>query len=157
MIRYKHTNLIAKDWKKLSVFYQSVFKCKPVPPERDLSGKWLDRITHIQASHITGIHLRLPGFGDNGPTLEIFQYDSMPEHPNVRPNTPGFSHIAFEVEDVKAVAEAVFAYGGTRIGDLVIREIPDVGQVTVQYVADPEGNIIEIQKTEPMKRELERP
>jgi catechol 2,3-dioxygenase-like lactoylglutathione lyase family enzyme len=109
----------------------------------------LDRITDIPASHITGTHLRLPGFGDNGPTLEIFQYDSMPEHPNVRPNTPGFSHIAFEVEDVKAFAEAVFAHGGTRIGGLVIREIPDVGQLTVQYVADPEGNILEIQKIEP--------
>ena len=53
------------------------------------------------------------------------------------------------MEDVKAVAEAVFAYGGTRIGDLVIREVPDVGQLAVQYVADPEGNIIELQKIKP--------
>ena len=90
MIKYKHTNLIAKDWKQLSNFYQSVFKCKPIPPERDLSGNWLDRITDIQAAHITGIHLRLPGFGDDGPTLEIFQYDSMPEHPNVDRTHPDF-------------------------------------------------------------------
>ena len=152
MIKYKHTNLTAKDWRLLSDFYQKVFHCRTVPPERDLSGDWLDQVTNIQESHIQGVHLRLPGFGDNGPTLEIFQYDSMPEHPNVNPNTPGFSHIAFEVENVALVAKTVFANGGSAIGDLVVQEIPGVGQLTVQYVADPEGNIIEIQKIESSAR-----
>ena len=148
MIKYKHTNLIAKDWKRLSEFYQKVFKCVQVLPERDLSGAWLDKITDITESNITGMHLRLPGFGDNGPTLEIFQYDSMPEHPVVKPNTPGFSHIAFEVDDVFKYANSVFENGGTSIGELVIRDVPGVGRLTVQYVTDPEGNIIEIQNIE---------
>jgi len=149
MIKYKHTNIAAKDWKRLSDFYQEVFGCVPVPPDRDLSGKWLDKITGIQQAHILGRHLRLPGFGDDGPTLEIFQYDSMPEHPAIKPNTPGFAHIAFEVDNVNEVAKSVFDHGGTAIGELVTREVPGVGQLTVQYVADPEGNIIEIQKVEP--------
>jgi len=143
--KYAHTNLIAKDWKRLSTFYQEVFECVPIPPERDLSGEWLDKATGVSGAHISGVHLRLPGYGDDGPTLELFQYGSMPEHPSANPNTPGFSHIAFAVDDVPAKALAVFTYGGSAVGELTVRDVPGVGLLTFQYVADPEGNIIEIQ------------
>ena len=146
--KFTHTNLIAKDWKRLSSFYENVFGCEPVPPERDLSGEWLDKATGIDDSHIKGIHLRLPGYGDDGPTLEIFQYDSMPEHPAVNPNTPGFAHIAFLVDDVASTAQAVFRHGGAAVGEPTVREVPGVGLLTFQYVSDPEGNIVEIQKWE---------
>lgn len=144
-IRYAHTNLIARDWKRLASFYRDVLGCVPVPPERNLSGGWLDEATGIRDSQITGIHLRLPGFDDGGPTLEIFQYDVMPEHPAVTPNTPGFSHIAFAVDDVAAVVKAVLDGGGAEVGRMAVREVPGAGLLTFQYVADPEGNIIEIQ------------
>ena len=143
--KYVHTNLIAKDWRRLSVFYQEVFECVPVPPERDLSGEWVEMATGISGAHILGMHLRLPGCGGEGPTLEIFQYGSMPEHPDLTPNTPGFTHIAFAVDDVAAAAQAVFDHGGSAIGSVAMREVPGVGLLTFQYVADPEGNIIEIQ------------
>lgn len=143
--RFAHTNLVAQDWKRLAEFYQDVFGCVPVPPQRDLSGDWLDRATGLDNTHITGVHLRLPGHGEHGPTLEIFHYDAMPEHPRVRPNTPGFSHIAFAVDDVAATVRAVLERGGSTIGQLVEREFPGVGLLTFQYVADPEGNIIEVQ------------
>jgi glyoxylase I family protein len=149
-IKYKHTNLIAKNWKRLADFYQKVFECVPVPPERDMSGEWLDKVTGITDSQISGMHLRLPGFGDDGPTLEIFEYVSMPDHPDVNPNTPGFSHIAFAVDDVSVIAGAVFANGGSVVGELITREVQGVGLLTVQYLADPEGNIIELQKLEPV-------
>ena len=143
--KFTHTNLIADDWKRLSIFYCEVFGCVPVPPERDLSGEWLDEATGLSRSHISGIHLRLPGCGDDGPTLEIFQYGSMPGHPAVQPNTPGFSHIAFAVDDVPAAAGAVITHGGSAVGALTVRDVPGVGLLTFQYVADPEGNIIEVQ------------
>lgn len=143
--KYVHVNLIAKDWKQLATFYQDVFGCEPILPKRDLSGAWLEGATGVRNAHISGIHLRLPGYGDEGPTLEIFQYSSMPEHPSVQPNTPGFSHIAFGVDNVAATAQAVLRAGGTEVGSLTVREIPGVGVVTFQYVRDPEGNIIEIQ------------
>lgn len=143
--KFTHTNLIANDWKKLAEFYIKVFGCRLVPPERDLSGEWLDRGTGIRGARITGIHLRLPGYGEGGPTLEIFSYDSMPDHPPVRPNTPGFSHIAFAVEDVKTAAEIILKHGGSPLGELCIREVPGVGILSFQYMADPEGNIVEVQ------------
>jgi len=150
--KYAHTNLIAKDWRRLSAFYQEVFGCVPVPPERDLSGEWLDKATGLSGSHLSGVHLRLPGCGDDGPTLEIFQYDSMPQHPSVYPNTPGFTHIAFAVDDVPATAQAVFNHGGSAVGELTVREMPGVGLLTFQYIADPEGNIIEIQNWKKTRR-----
>ncbi len=143
--KYAHTNLIARDWRRLLRFYQEVFNCEPILPERDLAGSWLDQATGLTDAHITGIHMRLPGYGDDGPTLELFQYDAMPAHSVVAPNTPGFSHIAFAVEDVAATAQAVFQAGGAAVGELTVRTIPGVGVLTFQYVADPEGNIIEIQ------------
>ena len=144
--KYAHTNLIAQDWKRLSAFYQEVFGCVPVPPERDLSGEWLDKATGLSQAHVRGIHLRLPGHADDGPTLEIFQYSSMPEHPSVVPNTPGFSHIAFAVDDIAATVRLVFAHGGSAVGELTVRDVPGVGLLTFQYLADPEGNIIEVQR-----------
>ena len=144
--KYVHTNLIAQDWKRLADFYTRVFGCALVPPERDLSGKWLDDATSVPNAHLRGAHLRLPGYGDAGPTLEIFQYDAGLDKPTTAINRPGFGHIAFLVDDVDAARDAVIAAGGTAIGKIVSPEIAGAGQVRFVYVADPEGNIIELQK-----------
>ena len=63
--KYKHTNIIAKDWQSLSQFYQDVFGCKIIPPERDLTGKWLDSGTGVANAHLRGVHLILPGQMEN--------------------------------------------------------------------------------------------
>lgn len=145
-VRYVHTNIIARDWRALASFYIRLFDCKPVPPERDLSGAWLDAATGIEDAHITGIHLRLPGHGETGPTLEIFAYDAMPEHPEMAANTPGFAHIAFLVDDVEAVSKAVVDAGGEAVGGLAMRDVPGVGRLTFRYLRDPEGNMLEVQR-----------
>ena len=143
-IRYVHTNCIARDWRSLTAFYVRLFDCKPVPPERDLAGDWLDDATGVKDSHITGVHLRLPGHGDTGPTLEIFSYDAVTDRPDVAANTPGFAHIAFLVDDVAAMAEEVLAAGGSAVGELARRDVPGVGRLEFQYMRDPEGNMVEL-------------
>ncbi len=45
--RYGHTNLIARDWRALASFYESVFGCVVVPPERNFSGPDLEAGTGI--------------------------------------------------------------------------------------------------------------
>jgi catechol 2,3-dioxygenase-like lactoylglutathione lyase family enzyme len=145
-MKYAHTNIVAQDWRSLTDFYIQVFGCTPVPPERDLSGEWLERATGIEGARIRGIHLRLPGHGENGPTLELFQYDADHEHPMPLASRPGLGHIAFAVEDVAAVKVAVLEAGGGAVGEVVSVEIPGAGDIEFAYLKDPEGNIIEIQR-----------
>lgn len=143
--RYAHTNLIAHDWRTLAEFYQRVFGCVPVPPERDLSGPIMEAGTGVPGAHLRGMHLRLPGGGDTGPTLEIFNYNLMEDRPIPAVNRPGFGHIAFAVDDVPVAREAVLAAGGRAVGEVVTIQIASGAQVTWCYVTDPEGNVIELQ------------
>ncbi len=143
--RYAHTNLIADDWHALADFYQRVFGCVPVPPERDLSGPIMEAGTGLPGVHVRGIHLRLPGYGDTGPTLEIFNYNTLEERPATAVNRPGFGHVAFAVDDVLAARDAVLAAGGRSVGEVVTTSIATGAKVTWCYVTDPEGNIIELQ------------
>jgi len=143
--KYVHTNLIARDWRALAQFYQHVFGCIPVPPERNFSGGKLEAGTGIPGAALRGMHLRLPGYGDEGPTLEIFNYTTLEERLQTAVNRPGFGHIAFSVEDVVAAREAVLAAGGHSVGEVVTLQIATGAQVTWCYVTDPEGNLIELQ------------
>ncbi len=144
-MKYKHTNIIAKDWQALARFYEEVFGCVRVPPERNLEGEWLAKGTGVAGASFSGVHLRLPGCGEPGPTLEIYQYSR--NEPKAAPvaNREGFSHIAFEVEDVPAVLNAILAHGGTAIGSVVSQALESIGRLTFVYAADPEGNILELQ------------
>jgi predicted enzyme related to lactoylglutathione lyase len=143
---YVHTDLIARDWKRLARFYSEVFECEPKAPERDLSGAWLDQLTSLQNAHLGGIHLRLPGYGDDGPTLEIFSYNQLVEPQLPSANQCGFGHIAFAVDDVNEALQAVIAAGGSTVGNIVTTEVDRVGVLRIVYARDPEGNIVELQR-----------
>jgi predicted enzyme related to lactoylglutathione lyase len=143
--KYVHTNIMAQDWRKLATFYQDVFGCVPVSPQRDFKGEALERATNIPNAAFQGMHLRLPGFGENGPTLEIFQYTTMPVRSEILVNRPGFGHIAFLVEDVAKALAAVLAAGGQDIGEIITLQTADGRKVTFVYMTDPEGNILELQ------------
>ena len=144
--KYVHTNLIAKDWKRLVRFYTEVFGCEPKGPERDMSGAWLDSVNSVPNAHLRGVHLRLPGYGESGPTLEIFSYDKRVECGMPVANQCGFAHIAFAVDDVEEALQAVIAAGGGTVGKIATTEVAGVGVLRVVYARDPEGNIVELQK-----------
>ena len=154
---------MAHDWRRLAVFYEDVLGCVPVPPERSLSGPELERGTGVPEARLQGLHLRLPGHGSSGPTLELFQYEPSLERGSGAVNQPGFAHLAFEVsrdaEDSgeatggaargdsavdKAVAHVLSA-GGSRVGKTVSLSVSETTKVTFAYVTDPEGNVIELQ------------
>jgi predicted enzyme related to lactoylglutathione lyase len=143
--RFGHVNLIARDWRRLADFYVRVFGCVVVPPERDYRGPDLAAGTGVPDAVLRGVHLRLPGTGADGSTLEIYQYEA--ELPGLPPaaNRPGFAHIAFAVPDVAAARETVLGEGGGSVGDVVTLTTSDGRRVTWTYVTDPEGNIIELQ------------
>ena len=140
-IRYRHTNLVARDWQRLSAFYQKTLGLAPIGQTRDISAQWLGRLTGIPGAHIRGEHLELPG---TGVTLEVFSYDDvLPGEP--APNRAGFGHIAFEVDDVEAALSRVLAEGGGHVGEVVNAPYPGGATATFVYASDPEGNLIELQ------------
>jgi len=144
--KYVHTNLIARDWRRLVRFYCEVFGCEPQGPERDLSGAWLERVSAVPHTALRGVHLRLPGCGKDGPTLEIFSYREIVGGELPVANQRGFAHIAFAVDDVDAALQAVISAGGGVVGGIATTQVEGVGVLRVVYSRDPEGNIIELQK-----------
>jgi predicted enzyme related to lactoylglutathione lyase len=145
ILRYAHTNITARDWKKLSDFYISVFSCTIKPPERKLSGDWLDQATGLSKAKLEGVHLLLPGHGESGPTLEIFSYENTRESEPIMANYTGFTHIAFEVDDVEQTLNKALKNGGKLLGKITEKKVEGVGFLKFLYFRDPEGNIIEIQ------------
>jgi predicted enzyme related to lactoylglutathione lyase len=142
---FGHPNLIARDWRALAAFYETVFGCVPVPPERDYGGPTLEAGTGVRGATVQGVHLRLPGLGPQGPTLEIYTYSVLatPVRPEV--NRPGFAHIAFAVPDVPDARQEVIRNGGEALGEVVELATAAGTRVTWCYARDPEGNVIELQ------------
>jgi len=144
--RYVHTNLIARDWRALAAFYETVFGGARVPPERNYSGAALEAGTGVPGASLAGVHLRLPGQGPDGATLEIYSYSPPAERPSPPAvNRPGLAHLAFEVPDVAEARREVLAAGGGEVGEIVTLTTAAGRRVTWCYVTDPEGNIVELQ------------
>jgi catechol 2,3-dioxygenase-like lactoylglutathione lyase family enzyme len=144
-VRFGHVNLTGADWRRLATFYTELFGCELVPPERDISGPHLDRATGLSGAHLTGAHLRLPGHGPEGPTIEIFQYDEVEPPRDPRVDRAGWGHVAFQVPDVPEALEAVKGAGGGALGDVITTTTATGRQVTWCYATDPDGNIVELQ------------
>ncbi len=144
--RFTHVNIVSENWRKLAQFYTDVFGCEQIGPERDLSGEWLAKGTGVKDAELQGAHLRLPGHGAHGPTLEIFQFSNELPKNSPAANRQGVRHLAFHVEDVQSALQAVLAAGGEALGEVVERDVPEVGWLTFVYAADPEGNILELQR-----------
>jgi len=144
-VRYVHTNLIARDWQALARFYETHLGCVRVLPERDYSGAEIEAGTGVPNAALRGMHLRLPGHGAKGPTLEIFSYSRLAEGLTPAANRPGFGHIAFEVASVSDARREVLAAGGKAVGEIVSLTTAAGARVTWCYVTDPEDNVIELQ------------
>lgn len=143
--KYVHTNLIAKDWQKLVDFYEQVFGCVKLEPKRKLSGEIFEQGTAVPNAKLEGMHLQLPGYNNQGPTLEIFQYSKYIEKDQPKANKLGFGHIAFEVNDLEQAITEVINNGGKKLSELTTLQIEAKGQISFIYVLDPEDNIIELQ------------
>jgi catechol 2,3-dioxygenase-like lactoylglutathione lyase family enzyme len=147
-VKFEHINIISRDWRKLAKFYQEVFDCAPLYPERSLTGEELSRGTGVQDARLKGIQLRLPGHSAEGPRLEIFQYSRIKSQLPPAANRLGLQHLAFRVDDVAIYQEKVVACGGQTLGEVATLSIAQIGTVKFAYVTDLDNNIIELQQRE---------
>ena len=147
-MRYVHTNIIAHDWQKLAEFYIHVFECVPKPPVRNQAGEWLAQGTGVPNAHLFGMHLRLPGYDEHGPTLEIYQYHEVIAERQKRPNSQGYGHLAFQVDHIAPVLEKACQHGAQKCGAVSEKRIEGLGLIRFIYIYDPEGNLIELQSWE---------
>nr|WP_294203677.1 VOC family protein [uncultured Chryseobacterium sp.] len=90
------------------------------------------------------MQLRLPGYGDNGPTLEIYQYSEMINTERHMANQKGFGHIAFRVDDIAGLLELALMNGAAKIGELSEHHFDNMRMFKFIYISDPDRNIIEL-------------
>jgi glyoxylase I family protein len=142
---FHHTNIVSHDPERLAEFYIDVFDCTRNGPRRDLQGDWIERGTGLKDAHITGVMLRLPGHGDEGPNLEIFKVEGSDPTVPGKVNRPGLMHVCFTVDDAYETLDKILAAGGQRQGEIVdTGVVPGVGRADFAYARDPDGNIVEI-------------
>lgn len=143
MSKLLHVNINAKDWKKVAAFYEKVFGCVQVPPEKKISGDYAADLTGLAGSDIEGITMTFPG-DPEGTQLEIFQYNLQDDTSSQAINLTGLGHIAIDVDDIDVVTDKLPAAGGSLVGKQIHRTYADKPDLFIHYVRDCEGNIIEL-------------
>jgi catechol 2,3-dioxygenase-like lactoylglutathione lyase family enzyme len=106
--------------------------------------KLTERITGIPGAELLIAFVRAPGH-----SIELIEYKAPAQRGRVdaRPCDAGFAHIAFDVDDVDAVLEAVRPHGVVPISPPVaIDQGPNKGRRVV-YTRDPDGITIEFIET----------
>ena len=137
-----------RDWRRLADFYVRVFGCTLVPPGAGLSrpgsvgrDRRSERRAPWGAPAPAGTQSRRTDTPDPTGTTHRSTRGRR------RPTTPGSGHIAFAVPDVPAARESssprVAVSSGDRDASNGSGRLAD--RVTWTYVADPEGNIVELQ------------
>lgn len=141
-MRYLHVCINAKDWRKVSQFYQNVFGCVPLKPQRNYTGEWIEKLWGgLEGFHVEGEHVGVPGYyeGFEGPTLEIFTNNLPAEVPGSSITCYGLTHICFEVDNVEETLNKILENGGS-----IISTFDDPWHVRCVFTKDVEGNVLEI-------------
>lgn len=101
---------------------------------------------------LEGVHLELPGYDADGPTLEIFSYQDECDCDPCMLNRTGLTHIAFEVDDVDRTLSDALKNGAQPLGKVARATVVGACELKFVYFRDPEGNIIKIQSRKKWKR-----
>ena len=142
-MRFAHLGLVARNADALADFYKTVFGCRELRPGRTMSGEQVSRGNGVPNCEIYSVWLALPGV--ETPFLEIHQYRETSDRSLPLVNQPGYGHIAFEVEDIRAMRDEIIRAGGSDQGKIT-RLGPDDASFLAVYLRDPEGNLIELEE-----------
>jgi catechol 2,3-dioxygenase-like lactoylglutathione lyase family enzyme len=104
------------------------------------SGDWIDRIIGLEDVTVELVMVRVPGGGD---VFEVVRFQSPAagaQEAAPAANRPGMRHIAFKVDDLRAVVDRVRAAGWETVGEIVDYE----STFLLCYVRGPDGLIVEL-------------
>jgi len=103
-------------------------------------GEWIDRIIGLDDATVEVVMARAP---DGTDMFEVVRFQSPSagaQEPAPAANRPGLRHVAFKVDDVRAVVDRVRAAGWDTVGEIVDFE----STFLLCYVRGPEGLIVEL-------------
>jgi len=103
-------------------------------------GEWIDRIIGLENATVEVVMARAP---DGSDVFEVVRFRSPSVgagEPAPAANRPGLRHVAFKVDDVRAVVDHVRAAGWDTVGEIVDFE----STFLLCYVRGPEGLIVEL-------------
>jgi len=104
------------------------------------SGEWIDRIVGLDDVTVETVMVRAPDGSDVFEVVRFASPSAGAQEPVPAANRPGLRHVAFRVDDVRAVVERVRAAGWDTVGEVVDYQ----SMFLLCYVRGPEGLIVEL-------------
>ena len=134
-----HTGVTVSDLDASLAFYRDVFGFE-VTEKRRLKGEFFETLTGVKDAEIEAANVMAPGH-----QIELLQYSIPGEKraSELRPCDPGFVHLAFEVEDMDEVINAIKAGGFEPVSPPLTSEAGKRAGWRAVYTRDPDGNVIE--------------
>jgi catechol 2,3-dioxygenase-like lactoylglutathione lyase family enzyme len=103
-------------------------------------GGWIDRIIGLDDVTVEVVMARGPGGTDVFEVVRFRSPSDVAEERTPAPNRPGLRHVAFKVDDLRAVVDRVREAGWETMGEIVDYE----STYLLCYVRGPEGLIVEL-------------
>ena len=144
-----HTSYTVSDMKRTLAFYRDLLGFEIIHERPAVINNYFRAIVGFPDSVVHAVELRIPGTTH---CLELFEYKQPRGTPqNLTPNNPGSSHIAYLVDDLRAMYAKLKAHNVTFISEPVfIDEGPNLGGWSL-YMRDPDGIVIELFQRAPAK------
>jgi catechol 2,3-dioxygenase-like lactoylglutathione lyase family enzyme len=135
---FVHVGLVVEDLDEMVRFLSLLgFDCgKPGV----FGGEWIDRIIGLENAKVELVMVRGPDGSDVFEVVRFHSPSAGAEEHEPAANRPGLRHIAFTVDDVRAVVDRVRDAGWDTVGEIVNYE----DMFLLCYVRGPEGLIVEL-------------
>jgi catechol 2,3-dioxygenase-like lactoylglutathione lyase family enzyme len=103
-------------------------------------GDWIDRIIGLEDATVETVMARAPDGTDIFEVVRFRSPSAGAQEAAPAANRPGLRHVAFKVDDVRAVVDRVREAGWETVGEIVDFQ----GMFLLCYVRGPEGLIVEL-------------
>jgi catechol 2,3-dioxygenase-like lactoylglutathione lyase family enzyme len=135
---FVHVGLVVEDLDKTVRFLSLLGLDRSEPSVH--GGDWIDRIIGLQDTKVELVMVTVPDGSDVFEVVRFHSPTAAAQEAAPAPNRPGLRHVAFQVDDVRAVVDRVREAGWETMGDIVDYE----GMFLLCYVRGPEGLIVEL-------------